>query len=134
MVLDRWSRFTPWALTLLRIVAAFLFWEHGAQKLLGVLGRDPVSFPSLLWFAAILEFFGGILVALGLWTRPVAFLLSGQMAVAYFMSHAPRGFWPVQNHGETAVLYCFVFLFLATAGPGKFSIDGAFSARREQSG
>lgn len=119
----------PWLRSVLRIVTAFLFMAHGTQKLFSF----PVPFPaemggqpgffSLLWFAGVLEVFGGLLVLLGLFTRPVAFLLSGQMAVAYFMAHAPQAFWPLLNHGEAAVLYCFVFLYLAAAGPGPLSLD-----------
>ena len=97
-----------WALTLLRIVTAFLFWQHGLQKLFGMLEREAVQFPQLIWFAGVLEFFGPIFVGFGLFTRPVAFLLSGEMAFAYFMNHFPRGFWPVLNQGERAILYCFI--------------------------
>lgn len=115
----------PRILSVMRAVAAFLFLAHGAQKLFG-LPVPPASQPelwSLIGLAGILEFFGGLLVLLGLWTRPVAFVLSGQMAVAYFMAHAPRGFWPIANHGELAVLYCFVFFYLAFAGGGAWSLD-----------
>jgi putative oxidoreductase len=99
---------------------------HGAQTLFGFLA--PPGFPtfpmfSQMWFAGILEFFGGALILLGLFTRPVAFLLSGQMAVAYFQAHAPSGFWPLQNKGELAVLYCFLYLYFAVAGGGAWSID-----------
>ena len=116
------------ALTLLRIVAGSLFMLHGAQKLFGLfggLGGNGTSAPliTLMWFAGVLEFFGGLCILLGLFTRPVAFLLSGQMAVAYFTAHAPRGFWPLLNHGEPAVLFCFIFLFLAVAGGGQFTLD-----------
>ena len=111
------SRYAPLALTLLRIIAGFLFMPHGAQKLFGRLGGmgetgASASFPDLMWIAGALEFFGGLCILLGVWTRPVAFLLSGEMAVAYFMGHASRGFWPLLNRGELAVLYCFVFLAL----------------------
>jgi len=122
------SRYSPLALTLLRIIAGFLFMPHGAQKLFGWLGGmggtgASASFPDLIWVAGVLEFFGGLCILLGAWTRPVALLLSGQMAVAYFMGHASRGFWPLLNRGELAVLYCFVFLFLATAGGGPFTVE-----------
>ena len=117
------KRYKPWSLTALRIVTAFLFWQHGAQKLFGWLDRDPVAFLELRWFAGILEFFGSILLVVGLFTTPVSFLLSGQMAVAYFMRHAPRGFWPVPNGGERAVLFCFIFLFIFFAGPGRLALD-----------
>lgn len=113
-------------LNLLRIFAGLMFWQHGAQKLFGMLDGNAVE-GWLSWprgIAGILEFFGGILIVLGLFTRPVAFVLSGEMAVAYFMSHVPRGFWPIMNGGERAVLFCFIFLFLWAAGGGDFSLDG----------
>ena len=112
-----------WALTLLRIVTAFVFWEHGLQKLFGLLGREAVSFPSLMWFAGVCEFFGPLFIGFGLFTRPVAFLLSGEMAVAYFLDHFSRGFWPILNGGERAILFCFIYLFVATAGPGRLALD-----------
>ncbi len=116
------------ALSLLRIVAGFAFSLHGFQKLFGVFGGvggggAAAAFPSLIWIAGVLETFGGLLVVAGLFTRPVALVLSGQMAVAYFMVHSPRGFWPILNGGELAVLYCFIFLYLAVAGPGTVSLD-----------
>jgi putative oxidoreductase len=107
----------------LRIVAGFTFALHGVQKLFGWLGGRPFPAFSLLWAAGVLETFGGLLILLGLGTRPVAFLLSGQMAVAYFMGHYPKGFWPVMNGGELAVLYCFLFLYFFAAGPGPWSLD-----------
>lgn len=120
----------------LRIVAGFLFTLHGAQKLFGVLGRDAVdSLMSQMGIAGILEFFGGLLLVMGLFTRPVAFLVSGQMAVAYFTVHAPQGFWPVGsggagNGGELAVLYCFAWLFFFAHGAGKYSVDGWLADRK----
>ncbi|MDT4969405.1 MAG: putative oxidoreductase [Acidobacteriota bacterium] len=114
------------ALSLLRIVAAFLFMAHGAQKLFAfpAAGKGGIV-PLLTWYgaASVLELFGGFLLLLGLFTRPVALILSGEMAVAYFMNHASGGFWPLLNQGELAVLYCFVFLFLAAAGGGEWSMD-----------
>jgi putative oxidoreductase len=120
-----YASWTPRLLSVLRIITGFLLIAHGAQKLFGFLGAPGSSAPvfSLMGFAGILEFFGGLLILLGLFTRPVAFILSGLMAVAYFMSHAPGGFWPLQNKGELAVLYCFVFLFLSVAGGGEWSVD-----------
>lgn len=117
---------TPRMLSVLRIVAAFLFMAHGAQKLFGFLA--PPTMPrfaplSQMWIAGVLELFGGGLLLLGLFTRPVAFILSGLMAVAYFQSHAPGGFWPLQNRGELAALYCFLFLFFSVAGAGEWSLD-----------
>jgi len=117
-------------LNLLRFISAFLFIAHGAQKLFGVLGRDAVELGSQLGVAGVLEVFGGGLLLIGLFTRPVAFLLSGQMAFAYFLSHAPRGFWPVANGGELAVLYCFLFLYLSANGGGGFSVDGWWRKRK----
>jgi putative oxidoreductase len=121
------SRYSPVLLSILRIVVAFLFIEHGAQKLLGVpgAGDHKVELMSLMGVAGVLELFGGALVLLGLFTRPVAFVLSGEMAFAYFMAHAPQGFWPVLNHGEAAVLYCFAFLYFSAAGGGPWSLDRA---------
>lgn len=118
----------PRALSLLRIVAGFTFSLHGLQKLFGLFGGmggngATAVFPSLVWVAAVLETFGGLLILAGLFTRPVALLLCGQMAVAYFMGHSHRGFWPILNAGELAVLYCFIFLYLAVAGPGTVSLD-----------
>lgn len=121
-----YSRWTPRLLSVLRIVTAFLLMQHGAQKLFGFLATEQGATPPLLSLAGIaglLEFFGGLFILLGLFTRPVAFILSGLMAVAYFMAHAPQGFWPLQNKGELAVLYCFVFLFFAVAGGGAWSVD-----------
>ena len=123
-------RWTPRLLSVLRIVAAFLFMAHGAQKLFGVLpppGGMP-AFPafSLPWVAGVLELFVGGLLLIGLFTRLAAFILAGEMAVAYFIAHAPNGFWPIQvggNGGELAVLYCFIFLFIAAAGGGEWAVD-----------
>jgi putative oxidoreductase len=120
-----YSKWAPRILSVLRIVTAFLFMEHGGQKLFGFPAPFPVplSLLSLLGVAGILELFGGLLLLLGLFTRPVAFLLSGEMAVAYFMVHAPQRFWPLLNRGEPAVMYCFIFLYLFVAGGGSWSLD-----------
>jgi len=123
---DKVSRYRPWMLSILRIIAGFLFIEHGAQKLFGVLGGIGgmhLAFPEKLWFAGIIEFAGGLLILVGLFTRLVALVCAGEMAYAYFTVHAPNGFWPVPNHGEAAVLYCFIFLYLVTAGAGPISLD-----------
>ena len=117
------SPYRPHIYTLLRIVAGLLFAQHGAQKLFGALGGKPVELMSQMGLAGVLEFVGGLMIALGLFTSPVAFIVSGQMAVAYFQVHVPRGFWPIANDGELAALYCFVFLYFAAAGSGKWSID-----------
>lgn len=117
------------AFFLLRVVAGFLFLQAGGMKLFDWFGGIPAEYgghPALLsqaWIGGVLEFYGGLAVLLGLFTRPVAFLLSGEMAVAYFQFHQPNGFWPIQNHGEPAVLLCFIFLFLAAHGAGEWSID-----------
>ncbi len=115
----------PRALSILRIVAAFFFMAHGMQKLLGFPVPPPgeISLMSLAGVAGIMELIGGALLLVGLFTRPVAFLLSGEMAFAYFIAHAPQGFWPIVNRGELAALYSFVFLYLAAAGGGSWSLD-----------
>ena len=124
--------YAPYVLSLLRIIAGFLFLQHGTQKLFGYPmpppgGKPPIA--SLYGVGGLLEFIGGILILVGLLTRPVAFLLSGEMAVAYFMAHAPQGFWPTRNQGEAAVFYCFLFLFLTFAGPGPWSLDALLGLR-----
>lgn len=124
------SKAQPYLLSLLRIMAAFAFAEHGAQKLFGWLGGTHFPLFSLLGAAGVLEFFGGLLLLVGLYTRPVAFLLSGQMAFAYFMQHAPKGFWPVRNGGELALLYCFLFLYFAAAGGGPLSLDAVVRRKK----
>ncbi|MBD0327852.1 MAG: DoxX family protein [Pyrinomonadaceae bacterium] len=119
-------KWTPRLLSVLRIAVALLFIEHGSEKLFGFPTTQQAasgSLPPLILVAGVLEFFGGLLILFGLFTRPVAFVLSGEMAVAYFMSHAPQGFFPLQNRGELAALYSFVFLFFAVAGGGAWSLD-----------
>ncbi|KQQ61297.1 MULTISPECIES: DoxX family protein [Rhizobium/Agrobacterium group] len=121
---EKLSRFQPQLLAALRIITALLFIEHGTQKLFGFpASQMEGSLPPMLLVAAILETVGGILVLIGLFTRPVAFVLSGLMAFAYFMAHAPKSFFPVLNGGDAAILFCFVFLYLVAAGPGAFSLD-----------
>jgi putative oxidoreductase len=119
------AHWTPRLLSVLRVVAALLFVEHGLQKWLAFPAPRPS--PTILWslsgVAGLLELIGGLLLLLGLYTRPVAFVMSGLMAFAYFIAHAPRGFWPILNGGELAALYCFVFLYLAAAGGGPWSVD-----------
>ena len=117
------GRLSPYFFALLRIIAGLAFAQHGAQKLFGLLGGQAVELASQRGLAGIIEFVGGIMIAIGLFTSPVAFIASGEMAWAYFQNHAPRGFWPIQNGGELAVLYCFIFLYLAAVGSGKLSID-----------
>lgn len=133
-LLARWRALAPYLLSLLRIVAALLFMQVGTAKLFAfpaavMPGGGTAPFGSLPWIAGFLEVFGGGLLLVGLFTRPVAFLLSGQMAVAYFLGHAPQGFWPVLNGGAPAALYCFLFLYLSAAGPGPGSIDALISRR-----
>jgi putative oxidoreductase len=122
------TTWTPQALAVLRIMTALLFIEHGTQKLFGFPagpdGDSTVQLVSLMGLAGVLEFFGGLLILIGLLTRPTAFVLAGFMAVAYFMAHAPQSFFPVLNGGDAAILYCFIFLYLIFAGPGAWSVDG----------
>src|SRR5688572_8513457 len=125
------GRYAPQALSLLRIVAALLFLLHGSSKLFNF-PPFPMDLPptgSLLWIGAILEVVGGLLLLVGFFSRPVAFVLSGEMAVAYWMFHAPRSTFPSDNQGEPAILFCFIFLLIAAAGPGPWSLD---SSRRRQ--
>ncbi len=119
------GRLTPHLLSVLRIVAAGLFIVHGTQKLFAFpeAAPRPTVLMSLSGAAGLLETFGGLLMLLGLFTRPVAFVLSGLMAFAYFLRHAPRGGWPILNGGELAALYCVLWLFFVAAGPGRWSID-----------
>lgn len=124
--LNSLERYTPYALAALRIVAALIFIEHGTQKLFGFPAAPASGLAAAMtlpWFAAIIEVFGGLLVLVGFLTRPVAFILSGEMAVAYWMAHAPRSLYPVINGGDAAILYCFVFLLLVFAGAGALSVD-----------
>ncbi len=122
------SSLEPYALSLMRIILSITFCCHGFQKLFGLLGglggSGAIAAPgSLFWFAGLIETFGGLLLLVGLLTRPVAFILCGEMAVAYFSQHFHNGFWPIKNGGELAVIYCFVFLYLIAAGPGPWSLD-----------
>lgn len=124
----------PRLLSVLRIVAGLLFMIHGTQKLFGRPANEPqqaVELVSLMGLAGVLESVGGLLILLGLFTRPVAFVLAGEMAVAYFKAHAPQGFWPLLNRGELAALYCFLFLYLAAVGGGPWSLD-ALRNRRDR--
>jgi putative oxidoreductase len=120
----------PRVLSIVRIMAALLFLEHGTTKLLGFpAGTQPAMF-TLSWTQGVIELIGGLLLAIGLFTRPVAFVLSGDMAVAYFMAHAPQSFFPVINRGDAAILYCFIFFYIFFAGPGPWSVDAMW--RRTQ--
>ena len=122
---DFYAVWTPRVQALLRIVVAVLFFQHGIAKLFPGAGGNAVPLMSMYGAAAMLELVGGFLIIIGLFTRPAAFILSGEMAFAYFIGHAPHGFNPMANKGELAVIYCFVFLFFAVAGAGAFSVDAA---------
>lgn len=114
-----------------RVVFGLMFMQHGAQKLFAMFGREEaVDLFTQAGLAGVLEFWGGLLIVLGLFTRPVAFVLSGQMAWAYFQAHFPRGWIPIENRGELSVLYCFAFLFMAARGGGGFSLDGLLARRK----
>lgn len=131
-LVDTATVWAPRLLSILRIVAAFLFIAHGTQKLFGFPVLEPkptVELFSLFGLAGVIELVGGLLLLVGLLTRPVAFLLSGEMAVAYFMAHFPRSFWPILNNGEHTVLFCFLFLYLAAAGGGEWALDRARDRR-----
>ncbi|WP_298669701.1 DoxX family protein [uncultured Sphingomonas sp.] len=122
----------PRMLSVLRIMAALLFMEHGLMKLFAFPLPQPgvpEPLPTILYAAAIIEIAGGALIALGLFTRPAAFICAGEMAIGYFTAHASHGFWPAANGGDAAILFCFVFLYIAVAGPGSWSIDAASSSR-----
>ena len=137
--LEQFARTTaPHLLSVLRIMAALLLLQHGMQKLLGFppmpAGRSAPEFLTLIWFAGLLELVGGLLLAVGLFSRTTAFILSGELAFAYWIGHAPRGFLPIVNAGELAAFYCFVFLYLAAAGPGPWSVDRLLSDRASDAG
>jgi putative oxidoreductase len=125
---------TTYAHAALRIVSGFLFFQHGYPKLFGSLPgsgetEGPAELLSIIWVSGFLEVVGGLLIMIGLLTRPTAFIVAGEMAVAYFWRHFPQGFWPGGNRGELAALYCFVFLYLAAAGAGVWSVDGMLRRR-----
>ncbi|WP_108459129.1 DoxX family protein [Devosia naphthalenivorans] len=121
---DRLSAYAPQALAVLRIVAALLFIAHGSQKLLGFPASEfsPPMF-SIFWFAGVIEIVSGIMILLGFFTRPAAFIASGTMAFAYWIAHAPSNAFPVNNGGDAAILFCFAFLYLVFAGPGAWSVN-----------
>ena len=128
--LEIWS---PRVLAAMRIVTALLFMEHGLMKLVGFPAATPglpTPLPAILVAAALIEVVGGALLTVGLFTRIAAFICSGEMAAAYFMAHAPKGFWPAVNQGDAAILFCFVFLYIAFAGAGVWSLDALLSSAR----
>jgi len=126
-MLDRVSKYAPEVLSIARLVIGLLFLEHGSSKLFDFphAAMAQPSMGSLIWFQGVIELVGGALFAVGFLTRPVAFILAGDMAVAYFMAHASKGFYPMLNGGDAAILYCFVFLIYFVAGPGRWAADGA---------
>lgn len=131
------SAYAPWMLGVLRIVTGLIFLAHGSSKLLGFppAGEGQPTNPplmSLMGIGGLLELVGGALIVLGLFTRPVAFVLAGEMAVAYWMFHAPQGPYPLSNGGDAAILYCFVFLYLVFAGPGRPALDEMVGRRRRR--
>lgn len=126
----KWRSFAPQLHALLRIVAGFLFIQYGTMKLFAFpIGMPPnnatAQMFTQIWVAGVLEVVGGALILVGLFTPPIAFILSGEMAVAYFQGHFPQGFWPVVNQGTPAILFCFLFLYLSAAGAGPWSVDAA---------
>lgn len=129
-IIAKWKSWSPQLLSILRIVAALMFITFGTMKLWGFpIGMPPDNSTAKLWtevwFGGVLEVFGGALLLIGLCTRPIAFVLSGEMAVAYWQFHAPMSMWPVVNQGAATVLYCFVLLYFSAAGPGPWSVDAA---------
>ena len=125
--------YAPYVLSILRIIVALLFFEHGLSKLFGwPSASSHPEFLTLGWFSGAIEFFGGALLTAGLLSRLSAFIMSGEMAFAYFISHAPQGFFPILNRGEGAILYCFIFFYIAFAGPGPWSLDALLRHRRSR--
>lgn len=136
MLAGRIMKYWPETLSIIRIVVALLFLEHGSPKLLGF-PPPPSGQPApmtLLWIQGVIELVGGALLAMGLFTRPVAFILAGDMAVAYFMAHAPNSFFPLLNGGDAAILYCFMFLLFFVAGPGRWSVDSELFGEHDAQG
>jgi putative oxidoreductase len=134
-MIDTFKTQAPRILGVTRILAGIMFACHGAQKLFGAFGGIPPGVPkALIWSAGPIELVGGALIAIGLLTRSVAFLTSGLMAFAYFIGHVPHGFWPAANGGELAILYCWLFLYVAAHGPGAWALDGLHGRGRSRSG
>jgi putative oxidoreductase len=127
--LDRWA---PWVLSVLRIIAGLLFLQSGLAKYFGFPSPPPGNMTALLYVQGIIEILGGILLTIGLFTRYAAFIMSGDMAAAYFIAHLPRSFFPLANNGGLAVLFCFLFLYIFFAGPGPWSVDTQLRSRRAE--
>jgi putative oxidoreductase len=132
----KWQSWAPHLRSLLRIMAAIMFIQVGTMKLfgfpIGMPGGKVAVFPTEIWFAGFLEVVGGFFILIGLCTRPVAFVLAGEMAIAYFQAHAPKSIWTVENGGASAVLYCFIFLYFSAAGAGEWSLDEYFKKRKNR--
>lgn len=125
------ASYAPYVLSICRIVIALLFFEHGLSKLFGFPQASSLQpFLALAWFAGVIEFVGGALLTVGIVSRLAAFVMSGEMAFAYFLGHAPHGFFPILNRGDGAILYCFIFLYVAFAGPGPWSLDALLARKR----
>ena len=124
------ARYAPYVLSIVRIIVALLFFEHGSSRMIGFPTQALEPLFTLHWFAGVIEFTGGALVVLGLFTRAAAFIMSGEMAFAYFLSHAPHGFFPIVNRGDGAILYCLFFFYIAVAGAGSWSLDALWRRRR----
>ena len=137
LVDDDWAeRLRPQFLSVLRIVTALLFLVHGTSKILGI-PPSTASFPppwTQFWIAGMMELIGGLLLLVGLFSRPIAFLLAGEMAAAYWLVHAPENFFPILNGGEAAILFCFIFLYVVSAGPGPWSLDAWWNGKKTASG
>ena len=126
---DRLHQLSPYVLSIVRIVIALLFFSHGLSKMFGFPAPTMPALFTLSWFSGAIEFVGGGLLALGLFSRSAAFIVSGEMACAYFLSHAPRGFFPQLNGGDAAILYCFIFFYFVFAGAGPWSLDALLQGR-----
>jgi putative oxidoreductase len=126
---DRLTSLSPYVLSIVRIVVALIFFSHGLSKMIGFPAPNMPALFTLGWFSGAIEFVGGGLLAAGLFSRAAAFIISGEMAAAYFMSHAPRGFFPQLNGGDAAILYCFIFFYFVFSGPGPWSLDALIGQR-----
>ncbi len=126
---DRLQQYSPYMLSIVRIVVALMFFSHGLSKIVGFPGAQVEFALTLHWFSGVIEFAGGALLALGVFSRSAAFIMSGEMAFAYFLSHAPRGFFPQLNGGDASILYCFIFFYFVFAGPGPWSVDALHKSK-----